>query len=42
VLGVVGKDEAGRWIEEELRRKGVDVSGIVVNDRPTSLKTRLS
>ncbi len=40
VLGVVGKDEAGRWIEEELRRKGVDVSGIVVNDRPTSLKTR--
>ena len=40
VLGVVGKDEAGRWIEEELRRKGVDVSGVVVNDRPTSLKTR--
>jgi D-beta-D-heptose 7-phosphate kinase/D-beta-D-heptose 1-phosphate adenosyltransferase len=40
VLGVVGKDEAGRWLVEELQRKGVDTSGIVVNDRPTSLKTR--
>ncbi len=40
MLGVVGKDEAGSWIQEELGKKGVDLSGIVVSDRPTSLKTR--
>ncbi len=40
VLGVVGKDDAGRWLVEELQRHGVDTSGVVVNDRPTSLKTR--
>ena len=40
VLGVVGKDEAGRWLVDELQKHGVDVSGIVVNERPTSLKTR--
>ena len=40
VLGVVGKDEAGRWLVEELHRRGVDTSGVIVNDRPTSLKTR--
>ena len=40
VLGVVGKDEAGRWLGEELGRMGVDTSSIIVNDRPTSLKTR--
>ena len=40
VLGVVGKDDAGKWLQDELGKKGVDVSGIVVNNRPTSLKTR--
>ncbi len=40
VLGVVGSDEAGKWIQDELKRKGVDLSGVVVNQRPTSLKTR--
>ncbi len=40
VLGVVGKDEAGTWLLEELKRRGVDVSSVVINDRPTSLKTR--
>ena len=40
VLGVIGKDEPGRWIQDELTKKGVDSSGIVINDRPTSLKTR--
>jgi rfaE bifunctional protein kinase chain/domain len=40
VLGVVGNDEPGKWIQEELEKKGVDVSGTVVNSRPTSLKTR--
>ncbi|OLD10354.1 MAG: hypothetical protein AUI93_07415 [Crenarchaeota archaeon 13_1_40CM_3_52_10] len=40
VLGVVGSDEPGKWIQEELEKKGVDISGAVVNSRPTSLKTR--
>ena len=40
VIGVVGNDEPGKWIQEELEKKGVDISGAVVNSRPTSLKTR--
>jgi len=40
VLGIVGNDEAGKWLQDELKRKGVDMSGVVVNQRPTSLKTR--
>lgn len=40
LLGVIGKDDAGQWVHDELTRKGVDVSGVVVNDRPTSLKSR--
>jgi D-glycero-beta-D-manno-heptose-7-phosphate kinase len=40
VVGVVGNDEPGKWIQEELEKKAVDTSGIVVNSRPTSLKTR--
>ncbi len=40
VLGVVGRDDAGKWLQDELGKKGVDVSGIIVNNRPTSLKTR--
>ena len=40
VLGVVGNDEPGKWIQEELEKKAVDISGLAVNSRPTSLKTR--
>jgi D-glycero-beta-D-manno-heptose-7-phosphate kinase len=40
VLGVVGNDEPGKWLQEELEKKGIDISGTVVNSRPTSLKTR--
>ena len=40
IVGVVGNDEPGKWIQEELEKKAVDTSGIVVNSRPTSLKTR--
>ena len=40
VLGVVGSDEPGKWLQEELEKKGVDISGTVMNSRPTSLKTR--
>ncbi len=40
VLGVVGNDEAGKWLQDEFKRKNVDVTGLVINERPTSLKTR--
>ncbi len=40
VLGVVGNDEPGRWIQAELRGRGADLAGVIVNERPTSLKTR--
>ncbi len=40
VLGVVGNDEAGKWLQDELAKKRVDLSGVVVDERPTSLKTR--
>ncbi len=39
-MGVVGSDEPGKWLQEELTRKGADLSGVIVNGRPTSLKTR--
>jgi D-beta-D-heptose 7-phosphate kinase/D-beta-D-heptose 1-phosphate adenosyltransferase len=42
LAGVVGADERGRILAEELEKKGMDVSGIVVdNERPTTLKTRV-
>jgi len=40
VLGVVGNDEAGKWLQDEFKRKNVDLTGLVINERPTSLKTR--
>jgi D-glycero-beta-D-manno-heptose-7-phosphate kinase len=42
IVGVVGKDPAGRTIVKELRKRGVDTSGLVViEDRPTTEKTRV-
>jgi len=42
VCGVIGGDEHGRILTDELRRKNIDVEGIVVdNERPTILKTRV-
>jgi len=42
LCGVVGADEAGRWLLEELRSKGVEAGGIVVEEeRPTTKKTRI-
>jgi D-glycero-beta-D-manno-heptose-7-phosphate kinase len=42
ICGVVGKDERGKILTEELRKKGVDVGGIFVDgDRMTTLKTRV-
>lgn len=42
LCGLVGADEAGRWLSEELRSKGTEIEGIVIEeDRPTTKKTRI-
>ncbi len=42
LAGVVGKDEHGRQLETILRKKGVNIEGIVSDPgRPTTLKTRV-
>lgn len=40
--GAIGKDEHGRQLEMILKRKGVDLEGVVSDpERPTTLKTRV-
>ena len=42
LVGMVGRDEAGRWLLRALRRAGIDTAGIVVSrKRATTLKTRV-
>ncbi len=42
ICGVIGEDKSGRVLVEELKKKGVDVSGIVIDgQRPTTVKTRV-
>ena len=42
LAGVVGMDERGKILTEELEKKGMDVGGIVIDgERPTTLKTRV-
>ena len=42
VVGLVGDDEAGRWIRGALRGAGIDIRGLVVSrKRATTLKTRV-
>ena len=42
LAGVVGDDERGAILKGELEQRGVDTTGIVVDDsRPTILKTRV-
>lgn len=42
LAGVVGNDERGRILTGELKNKGMDVEGIVIDgERPTTLKTRV-
>lgn len=42
ICGVIGADERGRVLTEELRRKNIDVEGIIIDaERPTTLKTRV-
>jgi D-beta-D-heptose 7-phosphate kinase/D-beta-D-heptose 1-phosphate adenosyltransferase len=41
-IGIVGEDDEGKWLVNNLRRIGVDVAGIVIDkDRPTTCKTRV-
>lgn len=40
--GVVGSDDAGRWLTEELKSKGAPIEGIALEEeRPTTQKTRI-
>lgn len=42
LMGVVGKDDAGRRLRALLRKEGAEISGVLVDSqRPTSLKTRI-
>lgn len=42
ICSVVGPDDAGKWIIDEISSNGVQVEGLVVeNDRPTTKKTRI-
>jgi rfaE bifunctional protein kinase chain/domain len=39
-IGVIGEDNYGTWLKEDLARNGVGIDGIVVDkSRPTSLRT---
>jgi D-beta-D-heptose 7-phosphate kinase/D-beta-D-heptose 1-phosphate adenosyltransferase len=40
IIGIVGEDEHGMWLKEDLSRKGITTSGVLVEKtRPTSLRT---
>jgi D-beta-D-heptose 7-phosphate kinase / D-beta-D-heptose 1-phosphate adenosyltransferase len=42
LVGVVGEDDAGRWLIEALRRSHIDTTGVLVSKtRPTTSKTRI-
>lgn len=42
LAGVVGMDERGKILTEELEKKGMNVGGIIIDgERPTTLKTRV-
>jgi len=42
VAGVIGSDDMGKWLKEELERMKIDTEGIFVErGRPTSVKTRV-
>src|SRR5688572_9159293 len=42
LAGVVGNDEAGRWLLSTLKRAGIDTKAVIrSNERPTTVKTRV-
>lgn len=43
MVGVIGEDDAGIWLEEHLSQSGIETEGIVrQTDKPTSIKTRFA
>ncbi len=41
IAGVVGNDQMGRWLVEKLEKTGISSEGIVREERPTTVKTRI-
>ncbi len=43
MCGVVGEDEPGHWVRQQLAAMAVDASGVITkrNQRPTAVKTRI-
>jgi D-beta-D-heptose 7-phosphate kinase/D-beta-D-heptose 1-phosphate adenosyltransferase len=42
LCGVVGSDDAGRWVTDELQSKGASIEGVILEEeRPTTKKTRI-
>ncbi len=41
IAGVVGNDQMGRWLVEKLEHSGIGAEGIIKEDRPTTVKTRI-
>lgn len=43
MLGVIGDDESGHWVQDRLDQLGVDHTGLLTeeNGRPTAIKTRV-
>lgn len=41
IAGVVGNDQMGRWLIERLEKTGISTRGIVREERPTTVKTRV-
>src|SRR5581483_8838294 len=42
LCSVVGSDDAGRWLTQELKSKGMELNGIISEEnRPTTKKTRI-
>jgi D-beta-D-heptose 7-phosphate kinase/D-beta-D-heptose 1-phosphate adenosyltransferase len=42
LAGVIGNDDAGRWLLRTLKRAGIDTKAVIrSNERPTTMKTRV-
>lgn len=41
VAGVVGNDQMGNWLVQKLEESGIGAEGIIREDRPTTVKTRI-
>lgn len=41
ISGVVGSDQMGNWLVEKLEGSGISAEGIIKEDRPTTVKTRI-